>query len=114
VLRGSGADRKLDIFLTPADAALPDGEHDWSNVLVIGEHKRSSDEDGSIVTLVELAGYAREVFGSSRIDDSFLDLRFAVVSCCFRCLIDPVRKAPRSSTSTKSRSDSLRSLQAIY
>jgi hypothetical protein len=30
VLRGSEADRKLDIFLTPADAALPDGEHDWS------------------------------------------------------------------------------------
>ncbi|KAG9233281.1 hypothetical protein BJ875DRAFT_535473 [Amylocarpus encephaloides] len=28
VLRGSEADRKLDIFLTPADAALPDGEHD--------------------------------------------------------------------------------------
>jgi hypothetical protein len=39
-LRGSEADRKLDIFLTPADAALPDGEHDWSNVLVIGEHKQ--------------------------------------------------------------------------
>jgi hypothetical protein len=27
-LRGSEADRKLDIFLTPTDAALPDGEHD--------------------------------------------------------------------------------------
>ena len=39
VLKGLEADRKLDIFLTPADAALPEGEHDWSNVLVIGEHK---------------------------------------------------------------------------
>jgi hypothetical protein len=47
VLRGSEADRKLDIFLTPADTALPDGEHDWSNVLVIGEHKQNPDEDRS-------------------------------------------------------------------
>jgi hypothetical protein len=64
VLRGSEADRKLDIFLTPTDSALPDGEHDWSNVLVIGEHKQNPDEDRSIKTLVQLAGYVREVFGS--------------------------------------------------
>ncbi|KAG9245612.1 hypothetical protein BJ878DRAFT_533795 [Calycina marina] len=64
VLRGSEADRKLDIFLTFADAALPDGEHDWSNVFVIGEHKQNPDEDRSAKTLVQLAGYAREVFGS--------------------------------------------------
>ncbi|KAH8598594.1 hypothetical protein B0O99DRAFT_700179 [Bisporella sp. PMI_857] len=64
VLRGSEADRKLDIFLTPADAALPDGEHDWSNVLVIGEHKQNPEEDRSPKTLIRLAGYAREVFGS--------------------------------------------------
>jgi hypothetical protein len=38
VLRGSEADRMLDIFLTSA-SALPDGEHYWSNVLIIGEHK---------------------------------------------------------------------------
>jgi hypothetical protein len=35
-----------------------------SSVLVIGEHKRNPDEDGSIATLVQLAGYATEVFGS--------------------------------------------------
>ncbi|KAF7907344.1 uncharacterized protein EAF01_004931 [Botrytis porri] len=64
VLSGSEADRKLNIFLTPADAVLLHGEHDWSNVLVIGEHKQNSDEDGSTKTLVQLAGYAREVFGS--------------------------------------------------
>jgi hypothetical protein len=28
VLRGSEADRKLDMFLTSTDAALPKGEHD--------------------------------------------------------------------------------------
>ena len=64
VLRGSEADRKLDIFLTPANVTLPNGEHDWSNVLVIGEHKQNPDEDGSTKTLLQLAGYAREVFGS--------------------------------------------------
>jgi hypothetical protein len=36
-------------------------QHDWSSVLVIGEHKRNPDEDRSIATLVQLAGYAREV-----------------------------------------------------
>jgi hypothetical protein len=64
VLRGSEADRKLDILLTPADAVLLHGEHDWSNVLVIGEHKQNPDEDSSTKTLVQLAGYVREVFGS--------------------------------------------------
>jgi hypothetical protein len=39
VLWGSEADRKLDIFLTPADVVLPNGERDWSHVLAIGEHK---------------------------------------------------------------------------
>jgi len=64
VLRGSEADRKLDMFLTPTDAVPPGGEHDWSNVLLIGEHKQNPDEDDSSKTLIQLAGYAREVFGS--------------------------------------------------
>lgn len=64
VLVSSGADRKLDIFLAPADTALPDGEHDWSNVFVIGEYKQNPDEDRYVKLLVQLAGYARKVFGS--------------------------------------------------
>jgi hypothetical protein len=64
VLRGSEADRKPDIFLTPSDVALPNGEHNWSNVLVIGEYKQNPEEDRSNKTLIQLAGYAREVFGS--------------------------------------------------
>jgi hypothetical protein len=64
VLRGSEADRKLHIFLAPADAVFEDSEHDLSSVLVIGAHKRNPDEDRSIATLVRLVGYAREVFGS--------------------------------------------------
>jgi Fungal protein kinase len=79
VLRSLEADRKLDIFLTPADAALPNGEHDWSNVLVIGEHKQNPDEDQSAKTLVQLAGYAREVFGSQQSNDLCLVLRSAEV-----------------------------------
>jgi hypothetical protein len=63
-VEGSEADRKLDIFLTPANVASPNGEHDWSNVLVIGEHKQHPDEDCSTKTLVQLSGYSREVFGS--------------------------------------------------
>ena len=62
-MKGSGADRKVDIFLTPTDAELPNGEHDWSSVLVIGEHKQNPNADCSIKILVHLAGYAREVFG---------------------------------------------------
>ncbi|PQE07985.1 hypothetical protein CJF30_00011335 [Rutstroemia sp. NJR-2017a BBW] len=64
VLRGSEADRKLDMFLASTDAVLLSGEHDWSNVLIIGEHKQNPDDDGSTKTLVQLAGYVREVFGS--------------------------------------------------
>jgi hypothetical protein len=70
VLRGSEANRKLDIFLSPANDALLKGEHDWSNVLVIREHKQNPNEDGSTKTLLQLAGYAREVFRSQ------LDRRF--------------------------------------
>ncbi|KAL5318088.1 hypothetical protein ACEPPN_015192 [Leptodophora sp. 'Broadleaf-Isolate-01'] len=64
VLRGSEADRKLDIFLTSVDVTLSNSEHDWSSVLVIGEHKQNPGEDCSTKTLIQLAGYAREVFGS--------------------------------------------------
>jgi len=64
VLRGLEANRKLDIFLTLTDAALPEGEHNWSNVLVIGDHTLNSDGDRSTKTLVQVACYAREVFGS--------------------------------------------------
>jgi hypothetical protein len=63
-LRGSETDRKLDNFLASISAAFQDSKYDWSNVLVIGEHKRNPDEDRSIKTLLQLAGYAREVFGS--------------------------------------------------
>ena len=52
VLRSSEADRKLDVFLTPADAALPEGEYECSNVLIIWEHKQNPDEDRSAKTLV--------------------------------------------------------------
>ncbi|XMA19892.1 hypothetical protein WAI453_012683 [Rhynchosporium graminicola] len=52
VLRGSKADRKLDIFLTSVDVTLLNSEHDWSSVLVIGEHKQNPVEDRSTNTLI--------------------------------------------------------------
>lgn len=63
VLRCSEAGRMPDVFLASA-CTLPDGEHIWSNVLVIGELKSNPNEDRSPKTLAQLAGYAREVFGS--------------------------------------------------
>lgn len=52
VLRGSEADRRLDIFVAPVDAAFQNGEHDWTNILVISESKQNPDEDRSAKTLV--------------------------------------------------------------
>jgi hypothetical protein len=63
VLGGLEADRMPDIFLTSA-SALPNSEHSWLNVLIIGEHKSNPSEDRSMKTLVQLVGYAQEVFGS--------------------------------------------------
>jgi hypothetical protein len=44
-----------DIFLTSA-SALPNSEQDWSNVIIIGEHKSNPNEDRSVKTLVQLGG----------------------------------------------------------
>ncbi|KAF7858906.1 hypothetical protein EAF04_008947 [Stromatinia cepivora] len=63
VLKGSEAKRKLDIFLTSEDASAKK-EYEWSKVLVIGEHKSNPEMDRASATLIQLAGYAREVFGS--------------------------------------------------
>jgi hypothetical protein len=75
MLRGSEADRKLEIFLTSADAVRPKGEHDRSNVPIIGEHKENPDEDRSTKALVQLAGYATKCLEVNRIGDSCLVLR---------------------------------------
>ncbi|CZS92412.1 uncharacterized protein RAG0_02864 [Rhynchosporium agropyri] len=61
-LKGSEAGRKLDIFLTSVTPS--NSKHDWSGVLVIGEHKQNPAQDRSKKILIQLAGYAREVFGS--------------------------------------------------
>lgn len=63
-MTGSKASRKLDISLSNSHVAGSGGKHDWTDVLVIGEHKQNLDEDRGTETLVQLAGYAREVYGS--------------------------------------------------
>jgi hypothetical protein len=39
ILKNLEADRKLDIFFIPADIVLFNSKCDWSNILVIKEHK---------------------------------------------------------------------------
>ena len=63
-LLGSERNRKLDHFLAPSDAVMTSGKHDWSHVLVVGELKSNPNDDGHLETLLQLAGYAREVFGA--------------------------------------------------
>ncbi|KAI9852509.1 MAG: hypothetical protein M1824_001884 [Vezdaea acicularis] len=63
-LLGSERNQKLDHFLAPSDAVMSSGKRDWSCVLVIGVVKSNPDDDGQQDTLLQLAGYAREVFGA--------------------------------------------------
>jgi hypothetical protein len=113
-VEGSEADRKLDIFLTPADVALPNSEHDLSNILDVGKHKQNADEDCSTKTLVQLAGYAQEVFGSQP-NRRFI-LSFTIYESMMRLLVfdrSGPDIAPRNLTSTKSQSGLFRLLPAM-
>jgi hypothetical protein len=53
VLRSLEDSPKLDIFLTPADVALPNRDHDWLKVLVIREYKQNLSKDRSTKTLIQ-------------------------------------------------------------
>ncbi|TAQ83209.1 hypothetical protein B7494_g8467 [Chlorociboria aeruginascens] len=54
---------EIDMFLTTVDA-VPNLEYNWSHVLVVGRHREKAEKDQSITTVVQLAGYARQIFGS--------------------------------------------------
>lgn len=63
-LQGSIADRKLDIgFANDWDANQGSRPH-WTNILVPGELKSNRAADGHTQTWLDLARYAREVFGT--------------------------------------------------
>jgi hypothetical protein len=64
VLRGSEADRKLDMFLTPADATLPEGEHTNRILIRIDLQKH----------WCSWQGMRAKCLGVNRIGDSYLGL----------------------------------------
>lgn len=108
-LRGSEADRIPDYLLAPADAIVEDGEHDWSSNLVIRGHKKNLKENCSVATLLKLAGYEREVFGSQA-DRRFMH-GFMICESVMRLwmfLSDLAHTPPRNLTPTKSLSSSLK------
>ena len=59
-LRGSKADRKLDIFLAPADATSQDDTHDWSTFLFLG----NTNEIPIRIPRLRYSYNWRKVFGS--------------------------------------------------
>lgn len=62
-LAGSKARRKLDLFVKQNKNEYPDAVRaNWEDVCVIGELKETADKDKELI--IQLAGYAREVFAS--------------------------------------------------
>jgi hypothetical protein len=101
-LRGSEAERKLDIFLASTNAALQNAKYDWANVLVIGEHKRNPDEDRSIniwPVMRERCLEASQIVGSCQAS------RYVEVSCASGCSTDLAHIPPRNLISTRSQRD---------
>ncbi|KAA8910155.1 hypothetical protein FN846DRAFT_1006457 [Sphaerosporella brunnea] len=72
LLRNGDCMRKTDLLLTtqvpPADrvnfAGLRPNRYDWRSVRVVGELKSNPDRSNKETTLLQLANYAREVFGA--------------------------------------------------
>ncbi|KAI1969878.1 hypothetical protein LOZ53_006367 [Ophidiomyces ophidiicola] len=61
-LTGSEAERQVDLLLKARTAGNPNEKHDWRDIYVVGELKKSSDEIQTKGTLLQLARYVREVF----------------------------------------------------
>lgn len=75
--------RQCDVFLTPT--ATDPVRHSWLEVLVPGELKASPIKDGSPDTIVQLAGYVREVFGA-QVNRRFVH-GFTICGSLFRCYL---------------------------
>ncbi|EAS34035.2 uncharacterized protein CIMG_05059 [Coccidioides immitis RS] len=63
-LVGSEAERQVDLLLKARPQVQGDSgeKHDWKDIRVVGELKKSSDEIRTKGTLLQLARYVREVF----------------------------------------------------
>ena len=59
-LTGGEPSRQLDIFLKDRSKST-NAKHDWKDILVVGEHKKS-DDDRFKDNVLQLSGFVREVF----------------------------------------------------
>lgn len=61
-LTGSDADRQIDLLLRDRSAGDIGGKHNWKDIRVVGELKKSEAEIRSKSALLQMARYVREVF----------------------------------------------------
>ncbi|OJD10190.1 hypothetical protein ACJ73_09900, partial [Blastomyces percursus] len=63
-LTGSKAERQVDLLLRARGASPSQKNHDWRDILVVGELKKSKDEIKTKGTLLQMSRYVREVFAA--------------------------------------------------
>ncbi|OJD13893.1 hypothetical protein ACJ73_09150, partial [Blastomyces percursus] len=63
-LTGSKAERQVDLLLRARGASPSQNNHDWRDILVVGELKKSKDEIKTKGTLLQMSRYVREVFAA--------------------------------------------------
>lgn len=81
-LADSSSDRKCDLFLSPLTTTT---KHSWRSVLVPAELKCRKAEDCIPKTILQIAGYAREVFGA-QVNRRFVH-GFTICGSYFRCYL---------------------------
>ncbi|EEH20420.1 hypothetical protein PABG_02679 [Paracoccidioides brasiliensis Pb03] len=63
-LTGSKAERQLDLLLKARSTSLSQDKHDWRDILVIGELKKSEKEIRAKDTLLQISCYVLDVFAA--------------------------------------------------
>ncbi|OJD11578.1 hypothetical protein AJ78_07680 [Emergomyces pasteurianus Ep9510] len=63
-LTGSNAERQVDLLLRASGASPSLNNHDWRDILVVGELKQSKEEIRTKGTLLQMSSYVREVFAA--------------------------------------------------
>ncbi|OJD22162.1 hypothetical protein ACJ73_06496 [Blastomyces percursus] len=63
-LTGSKAERQVDLLLRANGASPSQNNHDWRDILVVGELKKSKDEIKTKGTLLQMSRYVRKVFAA--------------------------------------------------
>ncbi|OJD12531.1 hypothetical protein AJ78_06896 [Emergomyces pasteurianus Ep9510] len=63
-LTGSKVERQVDLLLRASGANSSQNNHDWRDILVVGELKKSKEEIKTKSTLLQMSRYVREVFAA--------------------------------------------------